>query len=205
MRKNDLTTRLLTTEVAREIYLSNLADIEDLLERWRYGKLTDEGERQAVWIHLDQTVRAVARRHFRQRQVPRRKDWYDIDKDEKEYDQHLDRIFQLAEFLLSDRFRYDNVAKVITAYKRRFAQLEALRTCRLTYGRVNLPLVLKTWYDTEEEAGRVPSEQREANFLIKYRHHLYLRSLANPCELHEFHRSSGVVREGGGLFLEDTV
>lgn len=120
----------MTTEVAREVYLDTLEKIEDLLERWRHGWLIDDGERQAVWIHLDQTVKAVAKRHFKQRQNTYRGEWWEVSPDQVSHEQHIERVMQLADFLRDDRFRKHNVAKVIVAYKRRFAQLEALREMR---------------------------------------------------------------------------
>lgn len=208
--------RLLKSAELREKYLYSTDAVVSLIDRWRHQtdpqwrhtELTDQ-EKQAVWVHLSDTVLKVARKHFGQNQVHgfqrsgRSREWYEIDTDHKYCSLHIERIHMLAD-LLTDTMRDKTVQYVLFVYHRRFAIIEAERELRAAGVDVTEQVRVKHWVEcsdvTREAYRRYGSEdidavlkikrddpkwteKREENFLKRYSQYLRVRSVVQSSSL----------------------
>lgn len=202
---------LKSSEWLREHIFPTAFESEILLDAMRFGWGMTELERQAVWVLLSDTVYSAAKRHYKQAQVygsrrDKPREWYDlpnpdstyVDRAQKGFDAHTERILILVEFLQAYPDR--SAGWCVVAWKRRFAQFEELRHFR-TLGihidvkdvqkrevrdavyiggmlrRLSLKgngaynTVVQHWKKYEEEHGRPITDKRIANFAKRWDHY----------------------------------
>lgn len=111
-------------------YFATLDDAEALIERWRRGIPQTRTEQDAVWVWASETIHRLARNHYKRQQNTSRWQWHQLHGIESEHDGHNERVLSLLNMLASPDYSHRTAVWIIAAYRRRFAQLEALHQLR---------------------------------------------------------------------------
>lgn len=111
-------------------YFPNLDDAEAMLERWRIGASKTREEKDAVWVWASETIHRLSRRYYGRSQNTSRRYWWQPHRVSEEHDAHNTRVMNLLEMLGDPKYANRSAVWVITAFKRRFAQIEAMEQLR---------------------------------------------------------------------------
>ena len=114
----------------RKKFWPTLEAAELMLERWRRNTTANvrwEEENTAVWVWASETVHKFARKHYGREQNTSRHLWHMLHHKPDEHDRHNDRVLQLLGFLSNPLYAHRSAVWILAAYKRRFAQFEAMR------------------------------------------------------------------------------
>jgi len=111
-------------------YFNTLEEAEALIERWRRGVRQSRNERDAVWVWASETVHRLSRNHYKRQQNTSRWQWWQLHGIEAEHDAHNERAIALLGMLTAPQHANRSAVWVIAAYRRRFAQIEALHQLR---------------------------------------------------------------------------
>jgi len=114
----------------RQRYFDTLEDAEALVERWRIGATRSREERDAVWVWASEFVHRFARQYYKRSQNTSRGDWYQRHILSGEHDRHNARVVALLDLLADPKYDEQTAVWVMAAYRRRFAQFEALAQLR---------------------------------------------------------------------------